>query len=840
MRVGTCLGMLFFLFTVRSIAQNLVIEGQVLDSASLAPIELVTIFIDGTSLNAETDQEGFYRITMAEEADATITFSRLGYETEERIVRFEGGRDVYRLDVFMKTSEAIPGVTVTDTRLSATEMVTERAENVRFLPSTTGNLESVLPHIALGVRSGTGGELTSQYNVRGGNYDENLVYVNDFEIFRPQLIRSSQQEGLSFPNPDLINDLSFSSGGYQSKYGDKMASVLDIRYKRPEEFRGSVSGSLLGGTAHIEGSQQLGATSYNQFRYLVGTRYKTTRYLLGSLDVEGEFTPDFVDFQGYFTYDITRSIQAGMMLNYNQSRYDFIPKSRATALGLVDFSLMLTSVFEGKENDVFRTGMAGGFLTFIPERDKNPLFIKLLASGYRGLEKEQFDISGFYRLSQVETDLSSGERNEEVALLGIGTEQDFARNRLYNEVANIQLKGGIELQSAQGGDRTHFIQWGAKWQREFFDDRLNEWERIDSAGYSIPFNPGQVLLNSVLKSENVISSNKITGYIQDTYSATRSNNSEVRLTMGTRFSYWSLNKRLYISPRFEMLYKPPGASRDITYKLAGGVYHQLPFYRELRRLDGTVNNDIKAQRAIHVVAGLSQDFKWESVSDRPFRFILEAYYKKFTDLITFDIDNVRIRYSGENDASGHAIGLDARLNGEFVPGAESWINLSFLRVRESLMGVDHQRFDSDTQSSYTVGSVPRPTDQLFSMSIFFQDYLPRNENIKVNLNFIVGTGLPFGLPGENREFRNIFRYRAYRRVDMGFSWQLWNADWRQEKPGHFLRAFKDTWLSLEVFNLIGIENVSSNTWIKTILNQQFAVPNNLTNRRVNLRLRIAF
>ncbi len=817
---------------------QVIITGQVTDSRSGDPVELVTVFAVGTNENTETDSEGRYELQIAELNDRlTIRYSRLGYEDVDYTLR-AGTPGSYTQDVSLRAVESDLEVTVTDTRAEQAQMVTERTDALKVIPSTTGNLESVLPHIALGARSGTGGELSSQYNVRGGNYDENLVYVNDFEIFRPQLIRSGQQEGLSFPNIDLIRDLSFSSGGYQPKYGDKMASVLDIRYKRPEEFKGSVSGSFLGGSVHMEGSHAIGQSDYQKLRYLVGARYKTTRYILGSLDTQGEYTPDFADVQAYLTYDLTRDLQIGVLSNYNESDFSFVPETRATALGLIDQALQLTSVFEGSESDLFQTGMVGTSLTYLPDREENPLFLKLLASTYRGVEEENIDIIGYYRLSQVETDLNSDNAGEEIAVLGVGTEHDYSRNRLFSKISNVQLRGGIELQSESNDVKTHFLQFGLKYQHEYFDDRLNEWERIDSAGYSLPFSDTQVLLSSVLKSENLIQSNKITGYFQDTYTHLREGRSELSLTLGTRLSYWDLSSAFNVSPRFQLLYRPIKEGINTTYKLAGGIYYQTPLYRELRRPDGTINEDLQPQRSIHIVGGINRDFYWERLGDKPFKFIAELYYKSFSDLISYDIDNVRLRYSGENDASGYAVGLDMRLNGEFVPGAESWINFSLLRTRESLDDVTHLRF---TESGPTeVGDVPRPTDQSFNVSIYFQDYLPMNENMRVFLNMTFGSGLPFGLPDENEVFRNIFRFRAYRRVDMGFGFQLWKKDWIDEKPNHLFRGLDNAWINLEVFNLMGIENVSSNTWVRTVFQQQYAVPNNLTNRRVNLRFRVDF
>ena len=683
------------------------------------------------------------------------------------------------------------------------------------------------------------GELSSQYNVRGGNYDENLIYVNDFEIFRPLLIRSSQQEGLSFPNVDLIRDVKFSSGGFEARYGDKMSSVLDVRYKRPDKFAASASMSFLGASAHMEGSKKLGANAYNKLRYLVGARYKTTRYILGSLDVTGEYIPNFADLQTYLTYDFTKDLQIAVLANYNYSQYDFEPRQRVSASGLFTQVLQLTTVFEGQERTGFENTMGGVSMTYIPERDRNPFFVKLLASRYDNYETENFDIIGFYRLSQVEFDLEGEGSLDEVSVLGVGTQQLFARNRLQSQITNVQLRGGLELQT---DDElvNNFIQWGVKYQEENIDDRLSEWERIDSAGYSIPFSESDVLLNEVIKSSNEINSYRIMGFLQNSFSYGKEGRYELKLTGGVRFNHWNYNGETNISPRFQVFYRPLRSEKEITFKLSGGIYAQPAFYRELRNLQGIVNPELRAQKSTHVVAGLSYDFDWLRRSNKKFRLIAEAYYKKLDNLVSYDIDNVRIRYSGENDATGYVAGVDLRVNGEFVPGAESWVNLSFLTARETLTGVQHLSQSFGATEPTEVDYVPRPTDQAFNINIYFQDYLPQNKDFKMNLNLAYGSGLPFGQRGNNVIYRNTFRFKAYQRVDIGFSYQIWDESKRSEKPYHAFRFTRNTWVSFEVFNLLQIANVGSNTWIKTVGNQQYAIPNFLTSRRVNLRFRMEF
>ena len=835
--------LLFFLFiSFCSISQDVIeltFEGKVIDALSEEPIEFVTVYVKGTNQLSETNSQGNYQLNGRFSLPVELIFTRIGYK--EAAITFNQALPGQRrtIDVNLVGIDTDLEVIVTESRIEDASMVRETVQELKLIPSTSGNFESILPHIALGTSSGTGGELSSQYNVRGGNYDENLVYVNDFEIFRPQLIRSSQQEGLSFPNIDLIRDLSFSSGGFEAKYGDKLSSVLDIRYKRPDQFRASAQMSLLGASAHLEGSKQIGNSSYNKLRYLLGFRYKTSRYLLGSLDVEGEYAPNFTDLQGYFTYDLNKDWQLGFIGNFNRSKYNFIPESQATALGLIDFALQLSSVFEGREVDSFTNGLTGASITFIPQKDNNPLFAKLLVSNYLSDEAERFDILGFYRLSQIETNFGSENAGQEVAILGTGTQHNYARNFLFSRITNVEQKGGIEFQS-DDSESSHFLQWSLKYQNEYIDDKLDEWERLDSAGYSLPFSEESVELTSVYKSTNELNSNRFTAYLQDSYTYLNEDKHELKINLGTRLSYWDLNEEILFSPRAQILYKPLGLDNDLSFKLAGGIYYQSPFYRELRRTDGSINRNLKAQKSLHLVGGLTYDFYWPKISDKPFRLIAEMYYKKLDNLISYEIDNVKIRYTGENDASGFATGLDLRINGEFVPGAESWLNISFLRTRESIRGIQHLKREIGDSTAIEVANVPRPTDQLFNVSLFFQDYLPKNENFKMHLNLIVGSGLPFGVKDNNRVFRNTFRYKAYRRVDIGFSWLMWDESRNASSPHHPLRFSKNAWLSLEVFNLLQIDNVASNTWIKTIFEQQYAVPNNLTSRRINLRFRIDF
>ncbi len=819
-----------------------VVKGTVKDIETDQALEYVNIRVDGTTKGTESDLEGKFEIIVNAEKDIKLIITRVGYKTYEYTIK-SFTRGELLLNVRLVTSTSPLEVIITEERMEKNGQIRQNVDDLKLLPTVSGNLESLLPSIALGTSSGTGGELSAQYNVRGGNYDENLIYVNDFEIFRPQFIRSSQQEGLSFPNIDLTRDLSFSSGGFESKYGDKLSSVLDIRYKRPEKTKASVSASFLGASAHLEGSSKLGKDNYRKFRYLVGARYKTSQYLLNSLEITGEYIPSFVDLQSFMTYDISRNLQLGVILNYNRSKYFFVPDSRTSGAGLVNYALQLSTTYEGQEIDNFEEFMGGISLTWLPDRKKNPYFIKLLASANRDYEDETYDILGYYQLAQVETNLGSDKAGSVVAVLGNGTQHDYARNHLQSTIKNIELRGGYELKVEHDNKKlssNHFIEWSVKAQSESIKDKINEWERIDSAGYSLKYDPEALYLSYVLKSQNQLNSLRYSSFFQNTYTVKKDSISEWQFNLGLRASYWDLNNELLIGPRAQIQFRPLNWSHDWAFRLSGGYYYQPGFYRELRRPDGTVNTNLLAQKSIHIVGGISKELYWTKISPKPFHLIAELYYKKLWDLVSYEVDNVRIRYSGENDATGYLTGLDLRLNGEFVPGAESWINISILQAREKLNGVQHKVREQGQAEGTNVEYVPRPTDQLLTANIFFQDFLPRRENFKVHFNLAVGTGLPFGLKDNNIVYRNTYRYNPYHRVDIGFSLLLWDKKWKERKPHHILRFSDNTWLTLEVFNLLNVLNTASNTWIKTVFNTQYAIPNRLTSRRLDLKFRVDF
>ena len=832
----------FLLFVLPFFAQaqsglTVKIYGQVTDFLTEQPVEFATIYVENTSTSTQSDINGRYELTLEAGKKHNLIISRAGYKGGRFVVSALRPGEKQKVDFELVLEESDIEVVVKESKIETPGMVREDAKKLIRMPNASGNLEAVLPSIGLGVSSGSGGELSSQYNVRGGNYDENLVYVNDFEIYRPQLIRSGQQEGLTFPNIDLVKDIYFSSGGFQPRFGDKLSSVLDIHYKRPDSLRASVGLSFLGGSAHVEG-----VGKKKRLRYLLGTRYKTTRYLLSTLDVQGEYLPSFTDIQAHVTYDFNPHWQWAALGNYNKSIYNFTPKTRSTSFGLVNFALKLYSVFEGGERDEFTNSFGGTSLTYLSNTSHNPFFLKWLVSSYQSDEYERFDILGYYLLGQVDTQLGSETEGDFVSILGAGTQHSYTRNHLQSNVTNFAHKGGweIDLDDKNGAARNHFVQWGAKAQREDIRDKLNEWERLDSALYSLPYSEDSLFLSSVLKSKNHLVSMRYSAYAQDAYTIRKDSVREIKIVAGLRAGYWDTNQEFFITPRAQLTYKPLRGKRDISYRFAIGMYYQPPFYREMRNPEGIINTQELAQKSIHFVSGFTWDFFAGKRVPKKFRFTTEAYYKRLWDLVSYDQDNVRIRYAGKNNAVGYVAGLDLRINGEFVPDADSWVNLSFLQAREALDGVRHYKREIGKPDSIFVKYVPRPTDRFMNLSMFFQDYLKHNKNVKMHMNLTVGTGLPFGIKDNNIKYRNPYRYKAYHRVDMGFGFLLWDESRRQKRPRHPLRFTRSTWLSFEVFNMMGVSNVASYTWIKTIFKRQYAVPNNLSSRRLNVRLRMEF
>lgn len=869
-----------------AVAQNTATIVGTLSGKDNEAVTEASVSIEGTAIATYTDAQGNYALAVPAGRKIVVIYSNVAYQQVRKVLTLQKGETI-KIDIEMADLE-VEGVVITD-NITRTEIgaLVISPKDIEKYPTTTGSLEQVLQYLAPGVSAGPGGELTSQYSVRGGNYDENLVYVNGFEIYRPFLVRTGQQEGLSFPNANMTKAFTFSTGGFSSQYGDKLSSVLDIRYKRPKQTEVSVEGSLLGANAYIGGAilkkkeRGLKLSNPERLTYMIGARYKTTRGLLSSLDVKGEYIPNFVDLQADITYDISRQWQLELIGNYNYSAFSIVPAERSTTTGLFNYALQLSAVFSGKEKDDFTTKMGGIGLTYRPRENLN---MRWQASAFQTNENERRDVTAQYAIYQVETSLGSSNAGEVVGTLGVGEQQQYYRNYLQANVANIGYQGSWEVKTERPymehqpkgqNDKTrrkpktrqftHFVQWGARWQYEKINDQLNEWERQDSLGYTVPY---QIFLdsihptyqnltfNNVIKAKNNLTQQRATAYLQDTWTIS-DEQKEIRVNLGMRAGWSDLNGEAYVTPRLQLFYSPRLSAdstrrlHGVTYKLATGLYYQPPFYRELRNFQGQVNRSMLAQKSVHVVGGVALDF---TMLKRPFKFLVEAYYKYLWDVVPFDIDNVRVRYYGANMAKANVTGIDLRLNGELVKDAESWVNLSFLRARESFDSVTHYRnslvagYDGlvDSLVSFPVKSVPRATDQAMILSMYFQDYLPQAKWCSVNLALTVGTGLPFGVPFNNEKFRNGFRFNPYHRVDIGFSFSLWNRERydanpnKKPVPKFISKNFRNLWLSVEVFNLLQVSNASGNTWIKDFSNTYFAIPNYLTSRRANIRLRADF
>lgn len=829
----------FILLSIKLSAQHSTVFGVVRDAITKEPVDAVTIYVEGTTNAVNSDDKGYYTLNLLSKKEFNVIFTRLGYKQTSYHFEDMPEKANHQINVFMAPQESKYEVVITESRVADIGMIRENIEELKLLPITSGNFESVLPSIALGTSAGSGGELSSQYNVRGGNYDENMVYVNDFEVYRPQLIQNSEQEGLSFPNSDLMRSLSFSSGGFEPRYGDKMSSVLDIQYKRPTEWNSSLSVSMLGINAHTEASIQAGKNKWNKFNILAGVRYKDNRYLLASQNKKGEYQPNFIDYQMYLTYNISKDFQIAYLGNYNNNIFRLVPKSSEEVTGTIKTAIRFTTFFEGNEIDKFNNNLNGLAINFVPDRKKNPLYLKLLGSVYLGNETQNYDIIGQYRLSQIETDFGKDDSGEEIQLLGVGTQHKYTRDFLHSEIINIKHLGGIEFgkTSLKNYESSHFLQWGIESYFMKFLDKINEWERLDSMDYSLPYTDSIVSLNSVLKSRNELTKNHFSSFLSDTYYL-KNSRFELKATGGIRVSYLNYNDEFLLSPRVQISFKPLTIKKDIAFKLASGLYYQPPFYKEHRMPDGTLNLDLKSQKSIHYLAGISYDFYWRKISDKKMRLITELYYKKLDNMVSYDYDNVRIIYFGLNNSSGYIIGADFRINGEFVSDAESWINVSVMRAMEKLDGIQHQKWQDTIRVNTEY--VPLPTDRMVNIAFFFQDYLKNNKNFKVHFTLNVGTGLPFGFKGDNEVLRNNFRFSPYRRADVGFSYLIWDELMKTKKPMHPLRNTKNAWISFEVFNILGISNQSSVNWVRTITGGYYAIKNTLTSRRLNLRFKIEF
>lgn len=815
-----------FLAGIVDAQEKCVVKGKVTDIFNHG-LPLVNVSIFGTSRGTITDNKGEYSLVIPANTEVTILYSFIGYHSQKEQVFLKPGQEKAINKKLVVSSKDISGVEIKDERVNrGSPMVRINPRTATLLPTSSGSGIEALVKTMPGVASKN--ELSSQYSVRGGNFDENLVYVNDIEIYRPFLVRSGEQEGLSFLNQDMVSSIQFSAGGFEAKYGDKMSSVLDIQYKRPKEFGGSVTMSLLGASAHVEGS-----LAKEKLGFLLGVRQKSNQYILNSMQTKGEYKPSFTDVQTYITYIINNKSELSFLGNYARNLFRVVPEDRETAFGTLTEAYHFKVYFEGQEKDKFENYLGGLTYTYRPQSNTS---LKLILTTFRSSETESFDILGQYYLSTLETDWGSDEFGAPAEPIGVGSYLNHARNTLDARVFNLEQRGVIEKPG-------RLLNWGLKVQHEQIDDRMSEWTLIDSAGYSLPHpsdsvgytNPSvqpdyELILQDVLKCRNQLNSNRYTGFIQQSWSFTR-DSIKWTYNAGIRGQFWDVNEQVLISPRVSMSIKP-NWKRDILFRVASGVYHQPPFYREIRRTDGSLNKELKAQSSYQIVAGSDLNFiAWE----RPFKFVSEVYFKYLENLVSYEVDNVRIRYSGENDAKGYAMGIDLRVNGEFVKGTDSWASLSIMQTRED---ITNDFYIDDSGDTVHPGYLARPTDQRINFSLFFQDYLPSNPTFKMYLNTIYGSSMRFGPPKSPR-YKHTYKTPPYFRIDIGFSKMIKSEESRVSNK-NILHHFKQMWLSFEIFNLLQVSNTISYLWVSDVNNQQYAIPNYLTPRQINLKLYAQF
>jgi hypothetical protein len=822
---------LFFICSVSAMAQKKTayISGKILDENE-KPLPNVSVIILGKPTGTLTNDSGYFKVKVPANKAFALVFTFSGYKEVQKNFYLSDGEEETTTISMQQGGTTLQNITVTnDVLRKETGLVKINPKNAITLPSTIGGVEGLIKILV-----GSNNELTSQYSVRGGNYDENLMYVNDFEIFRPYLVHSGQQEGLSFINPELAKSISFYNGGFQAKYGDKMSSVLDIQYKKPNQFGGSAYISLLEQGLHIEGSTKKGNVTY-----LLGVRNKSNRNLLSSQETVGSYIPSSTDIQTFITYKLNEKWQLEFLGNLSSTKFTFFPqsaqKTSAVFSPLFTQSLGLDIFFEGQEKDGYKTNLLGLSILYNPVKK---LKLKWMLSRFNNKENENFDISGAYLFGDRDFDNTSSTYGQITNPLGAGFYQNYGRNKLNITVYNAAVKGSIDKGK-------HFIQFGNSMEQTNIADKLNEWEYQDSAGYSLPHNPANLNLFKVLKSDADLSIQKFSGYVQDNLrlgSAAR----DITLQAGIRYNYNSLNKQFLLSPRLQLSYKPQW-KKDVVLKFATGVYNQPPFYRELRKYNGTLNTAVKAQKSYQLVAGM--DYNFIGMGNRPFRITTEAYYKYITDVDVYDIDNVKIRYAANNNAKAYATGIEARLFGELVKDAESWLSIGFMRTRENLENDYYYQYKNAAGEIITakspdqipvdsiknnVGWLRRPTDRLITVGLYMEDYLPTNKNFKVHLNALYGSNMSYNIPNSVK-YRNGLIIDPYIRIDIGFSAQLLSEKSNRRSHSPFAN-FENIWASFEVFNLIDKPNTISYQLVKDFSNSIYSIPNRLTPRLVNFKV----
>lgn len=793
MRIKTIIFQIIcLLVTVTASAQTFTLHGRVTDENN-DPIEFASVSCLKQGKMTMTSLKGEYSMQLHSADSVVIKFSMIGYKAKTRVLRRPRGKQTLQI-VLHSDENQLGEVTVTGKKIETGQMEDISKDHLKSLPSASGNAVEELIQSQAGVS--THSELSSQYNVRGGSFDENSVYIDNVEIYRPFLVRSGQQEGISVINPDMVEKISFSTGGYEARYGDKMSSALNIKYRKPKKFEATASASMLGASAFI-------GVSNKKVSWSNGFRYKTTKHLLGSMDTKGEYSPTFIDYQTYLTYTPNKRWEIKLLGNISDNHYNFTPEDRETKFGTMENVKAFQVYFDGQEKDVFRTFFgAVGITRNFGEKTS----LSLIASAFNTREQEKYDIQGQYWLTQTETSEN----------LGVGTYFQHARNYLKAHVESAKLLFKTKY-------KKHDIEGAFTFKKEKITENSVEYEMRDSSNYSIPHTGKDLYMIYSMRAKNVLDANRIEAYVQDALRFT-SNNEKTLYTLnyGVRLSHWSYTKETIVSPRVS-LGIIPAFNENITMRFATGLYYQAPFFKELR--DTTTQNGItyaslnskaKSQRSIHFIAGFDYRFR---MNNRSFKFTAEAYYKALGNLVPYSVNNVKVVYYGSNESSGHAAGIDLKLYGEFVPGTDSWLSLSLMNTSMKLNGK----------------SIPLPTDQRYAINLFFTDYFPGTDRWKMSLKLALADGLPFSTPHQELE-SNVFRAPAYKRADIGLSYRLLNNEGKQRK--HI--QLRNVWLGAECLNLFGINNVNSYYWITDVTGGQYAVPNYLTGRQVNFRVTVDF
>lgn len=790
-KMRTALIMILLLICQTIYSQTFTLTGRVVDEEQ-NPIELATVSCLKQGKVTMTNLKGEFNIVLNSADSVEVKFSMVGYNSKKRILRNPKGK--LNIAITLPSMAALGEVVVTERRRQTTGTERIDIKDIKGTPTTSGNAIEELIQQQAGVS--THNELSSQYNVRGGSFDENAVYINNVEVYRPLLIRSGQQEGLSIINPDMVESVGFSTGGFEAKYGDKMSSVLDIQYRKPTKFEANIQASLLGGSAFIGFGKKKFSMSH-------GVRYKTNRYLLGSLETKGEYRPNFLDYQTYMSYTPNERWNIDFIGNISENHYNFKPTDRETSFGTMEDVKSFKVYFDGQEKDVFRTL----FGTFRITRNFGPnTSVSLLGSAFHTKEQETYDIQGQYWLNDTQTQEQ----------LGVGTYMEHARNFLTADVQSIKLM-------AKHKTKSHDMEIGFTYKNERIKENSREYEMRDSSGYSIPHSPSRLDLIYNMTSKNRLKANRLEGYIMDTYRFGSGEEKQTRYTLnyGVRFSNWSYNKETTVSPRVSLAIIP-AFNQNMTFRFATGLYYQAPFYKELKdtvtanhTTKAQLNKKIKSQQSIHFVTAFDYKFR---ANNQPYRFTAEAYYKALDNLVPYNVNNVKVTYYGENIASGYSLGLDLKLYGEFVPGTDSWVTLSLMSTKQKLNGV----------------WVPMPTDQRWGINLHFTDYFPGTEKWKMTLKLAFADGLPFGAPHRGIEYQD-FRAPAYKRADIGMSYRAYDNEDRRKNS-----VFKNIWLGVDCLNLFGISNVNSYYWVTDVTNHQYAVPNYLTGRQINAKVLFEF